>query len=282
MRQILIVQDAEHFDAQLLDFAATISKNGKTFFKGIFVSSQTVNSTSSIKSVGGQLYVEEITASPEESEEKKQLCHKNIEAFNSGCAVREIISKDCRHYWENALDNVIEESRYADLLILASDLSPTGELDSPTKFVRDIISRSECPVIIAPTVYDQLDDIVFGYDGSGSSVAALKQFYYLFPELSDKTIHILHIDEKNSAASEISPLLLDWLNGRYKNISLIQLHGNPRDVLFEYFMANNMNSSRSVLLSAAFGRGALSEFFKHSAIETVLKTIDIPVFISHH
>jgi hypothetical protein len=32
----------------------------------------------------------------------------------------------------------------------------------------------------------------------------------------------------------------------------------------------------------AFGRSMLSDFFKHSTAELIVKTINLPVFIAHH
>jgi hypothetical protein len=37
-----------------------------------------------------------------------------------------------------------------------------------------------------------------------------------------------------------------------------------------------------LVVTGAFGRSTLSDLFKHSTAELLVKTIDLPVFISHH
>jgi hypothetical protein len=69
---------------------------------------------------------------------------------------------------------LIEESRFADLLIIDAETSFNRGLEAnPTRFVKEILQHAECPVVISPVSFEGLDEIIFAYDGSASSVYAI-------------------------------------------------------------------------------------------------------------
>ena len=91
---------------------------------------------------------------------------------------------------------LIEESRYADMIVLDGATSFNKQFEgTPTNFIKDVLKSTECPVVIAPENFEAIDEIIFTYDGSASSVFAIKQFTYLFPQLHDKKINVVHIND---------------------------------------------------------------------------------------
>ena len=81
------------------------------------------------------------------------------------------------------VSEIISKSRFADVVILnAATCMTVYDENFPSFFVKNILNNAECPVIISPEIFNGIDNIVFCYDGSKSSVFAMKQFTYLFPE----------------------------------------------------------------------------------------------------
>ena len=178
---------------------------------------------------------------------------------------------------DSPADEAIRASRFADLLILDAETSFDNEIEPlPTAFVKKVISDSECPVLIAPTSFDRIDDIVFCYDGSRSSVFAIKQFTYVFPELLGKNVIVLEVGSENKTKHKEQ--ISSWLRGNYNKIEFHELEGVPSEELFKYFfMKKNL-----FVVMGAYGRSDISNLFRKSSADLLVRTIDLPLFISHH
>ncbi len=282
MEKILVPANAQNYKPEILDFASYIAKLGKSKLVGVFIENKQLDTFPAIKSFGGTAYVEEIIQDPAEQKELMQRVENNIVAFKEGCAQREVTA-DAHYDAGDGLANVIAESRYADLLILDPSLSmDKGDDRLPSDFVIDVLSKAECPVLVAPEHFEQIDEVVLAYDGSRSSVFAIKQLYYQLPRLADKRLVILHINkEKIEKWDKQHGQFREWLDMHFANVSFLELTGDARDIMFEYFMARSEQVNQ-LLVTGAFGRNFLSTFFKPGAAELVLKAVDIPIFVSHH
>jgi nucleotide-binding universal stress UspA family protein len=261
MKKILFLVDTLNFEAKMLDFPAYIAGQRNSKLIGLFVKNEATEAE-------GRHYDEAI--------------ENNTQLFRNTCADRGI-SADIRVAEDGSLENIIEESRYADLLIVDPRLSLTRDTAVPSKFVLQILTESECPVLVAAEIFDAIDEVIFAYDGSKSSAFAIKQFSYLLPEFNSKKVNVLHIVEPGETAQENTKVqreFSEWLELHFSNVSFTQLSGTAKETLFAYFMEHNERNDK-LLVTGAFGRNMLSSFFRHSTAETVLKAIDIPVFVSH-
>ena len=282
MKKIALLIDALNVKPETLDFAAYIAKLGKSKIVGVFIEEYQLDIHPTIKSFGGPVYVEEVTLSAEERKENEVEISKNIDLFKEGCAQREV-SAIVHHHKGNALKNAIHETRYADLVIIDPAISFTNDTNIPSKFAIALFSHAECPILIAPEYFEQINEVVLTYNGSRSSVFAIKQFYYQLPELGDKKIIILQINETDhtDGHKDEKAQFKEWLEMHFSKISFLEITGDAREELFKYFMEHN-ESNNKLLVTGAFGRTALSSFFKRSTADLVLKAVDIPIFITHH
>ena len=282
MKKILLLLDAESYKAEILDFATAVGKPDNSVIVGIFVEHHHLAAVPSVRALAGQVYVEEIVEDVTEQKNKNKRVQDNIELFKNGCIQREL--KALVHHDKGiALENMIGESRYADLLIVDPATTFNGDRKVPSKFVMELLAAAECPVLIAPEYFEEVNEVVFAYDGSKSSAYAIKQFQYQLPHLAHRKITVLHVSEHGHTSKSYKKeqgLFKEWLQFNFSNISFLELEGEPRDILFEYFMEQEQRYNK-MLVTGAFGRNLLSSFFKPSTADLVLKAIDIPIFVSH-
>ena len=67
------------------------------------------------------------------------------------------------------MQQVIEESRFADMMLVKSSMSLSYEDDqNPTSFVKQVLAKAECPVLIMPEDSQTINEIYFTYNGSHS------------------------------------------------------------------------------------------------------------------
>jgi nucleotide-binding universal stress UspA family protein len=172
---------------------------------------------------------------------------------------------------------LIAESRYADVIITGSTVLASSPLDMPAGLVKELLAKSECPVMTAPHHTEPIDSILFAYDGNASSVFAVKQFTYLFPELKDAELTVLQADENAVFDKEQKEKLYEYLKEHYSRISFNDLHGKPEDELFDYAL----REENACLVMGAFGRNWFSSLFKVSTADLLIKINNLPVFIAH-
>ena len=281
MRRLLLLTDALDLKAGLLDFACYIARQEKSKLVGVFVEEHQLDARPSVKSLGGRMYVEEITRTEDEVLKDAADVARNIRSFQDGCMKREVNSV-VHHYTQDVFKSVIHETRYADLMILDPAVNLGSEDTIPSDFAISLLRSSECPVVIAPEDEAQIDEIVFAFDGSKSSVFAIKQFCNFMPQFTNRKITVVHINKVTPGESHNTERALfnEWLAMHFSEVAFVELSGDPQDELFKYFMEQKERNNK-MFVTGAYGRSFISSLLKPSAADLVLKAFDFPVFITH-
>ncbi len=260
MEKILVALDPQHINTNIIDFACYLSRLTHSRLTGVFLEDS----------------LSVLVGHPESR--KKVTTEESIHAFKTACECRGIQTLVHRDRGVPASE-IVEESRFADAIVVDPETSFTQRNEPlPGRFVKDILLESECPVIIAPYSFDSLDDIIFSYNGSKSSVFAIKQFTYLFPELRQKKAIVVSVREDGEAALEEQFKLKEWMKDHYDQVEYVVLNGLPPDELFGYLIERK----NGIVVMGAYGRSMLSRLFKPSHARLIVKTINLPIFISHY
>lgn len=278
MQKILLAIDAIKLDMPALDFACYLGKLTHSQVTGIFLENL-VDEERPVVKVEGIRYIDwELDENSEEYQVKKRIIEQNIALFKEACETRAV--KCSLHRDGGAPEGeIVRESRFADLLIIDAATSFNKRYEgSPTEFVKDVLKEAECPVIIAPESFDGIDEIVFTYDGSRSSTFAIKQFTYLLPVLNDKKVTILRVNETGEWTGDDKYHLKEWLKDHYTSINFDVTKGDTDAELLSYLLKRK----NVFIVMGAYGRTAVSQFFKHSRADILIKTISQPIFISHY
>lgn len=174
------------------------------------------------------------------------------------------------------------ESRFSDLIII--DATPQkGYLTENVheRIVKELISSAECPVIIAPASFEEIQEVVFWYNRSASAAFAMKQFVYLYPdpECLKATIALTLSDgDDEDDDTGVMPAVREWLSRYYDYADVVPLRDQQEKNLFDYML----RKKKVMLITGAHGRAALLRFFQQSQTDLQLKTLPFPLFITHH
>ena len=279
MEKILLAINPAQVNVNTIDFACYIANLTRSRLIAIFLENLEGEEVPAIKAFHGGVYVESVLRSdlPTNTEHLNQW-EQNVRVFETACKNRGVTS--CIHRDKGApTAEVVFESRFADLLIIDAQMSFGDKPEGlPTPFVKEVLTKSECPVVIAPFSFYGIDEIVFAYDGSASSLFAMKQFSYLLPQFSDKRVTVLEVQENGSLPSIDNHRVRELLQMHYGGIAFQFLRGKASDELFGHLISRK----DIFLVMGAFGRNMLSAFFKRSTAELLLQTVNVPVFIAHH
>lgn len=256
MEKILLAIDATNPNKNALEFACYLARLTKSKVTGVFLENKEPEGVPILKQL------QKITSDEwgqEDNWQEYQLNHEeliknNITHFKNGCISREV-NYTLHHDKGTPVNELVEESRFADILVTDAATSFHKQYEGiPSEFVKDILKKAECPVVIAPESFGAINEIVFTYNGSPSSVFAIKQFTYLFPQLQNYKATIVKVTETGEWKGQDKHKLTEWLKDHYTDLHFEALKGNSYSKLFDYLY----NKRNIILIMGAYGRNMLS------------------------
>ncbi len=202
----------------------------------------------------------------------------NIAKFEKKCIGNGINFRIHKEGYDFALAELKKETRLADLLILGSEtFYEDTKIEMPNDYLEEALHKVECPVLVVPENFNFPKSVILAYDGTASSVYAIKQFVYIFPELSNIAALLIYAstDEQEDFPDKIR---IEELAARhFSDLTLLKLDIDPK----KHFATWMLEKESSLLVCGSFGRSKLSEMFKKSFIREVIGDHKIPVFIAH-
>jgi len=279
MEKILLAIDSQHMDANAIRFACFLSRLTRSRLTGIFLDDLIVEEEVVIRQTGGVPVIESVSIQ-EAPENDDQLTAKveNITRF------KEITEEEGIQAFVHLnkgvpANEIIAESRFADILIVDAATSFSGiEEGTPTRFVKDILQEAECPVIISPDNFNGIDNIVFCYDGGKSSIFAMKQFSYLFPELRNTRAKVIDMNGADEFSEEARVAVTNWLKYHYSDVEPVTLEEDATTAFFDYLRKKR----NDLVVMGAYGKGLLASFFGNGTEEESAGTTSLPIFIAHY
>ncbi|MEI3797102.1 Universal stress protein family protein [Chitinophaga ginsengisegetis] len=277
MKKIIAAIDALHFSDEQVEAFKYIAREAESPLTVVclddIVSELTPMGT---MYPGGYAYnYEQITAESraalefQRDKNLKQL-HEICDGSNVDIKVRETAGVPA--------EKVVEESRFADLLLIGNSTSFATLYDTdPPRFVKDLLAEAECPVMVLPEVMSPVKEIIFSYNGTFSSMYAIRQFTELFPGYADMPVKVVYVAENNNKVMPWEPQLREYLDMHYDTVEYIILNGEPATE----FLALLIHRKDCIVTYGAYGRSGVSRFFHRSDADNILRTVNIPVFITH-
>jgi hypothetical protein len=276
MEKILLIINAHDPDLKQINFACKIAKLAKTKLTGIFIEN-VYSEYQPVPGIDGLSYFNAVIEKDAASVvmETKQA----VSIFKDQCKIHGIGYEAVIDHGE-PLNAVLFETKYADLLIADPRISFYWMEDEvPSDFARQLFHLAKCPVLIAAEKFEEAKEIVFCFDASDSSVFAIKQFTYLFPQFSEKRILLLEVNRSGELDyNEHRKRMMEWLSFHYRSLNYELLKGKATEQLSSYLAVKQ----HAIIVMGAYGRSIVSGFFRKSSAEPLFRKIDLPIFITHH
>lgn len=273
MKKLIIALDGQHFPKGAFEFAKSVNSKTRVLLAGVFLSPVDYSKLLAYTGMEGMAMMPEWLVKNEDD----MLVNKNISSFKDACIAEGIEFRIHKDTDLMAIASLIEETRFADALLVSSDLFYANVAkDQPNFYLEEVLKRAECPVMLVPENYTEPNQVVLAYDGNESSVFAIKQFAYVFPELTEKETILLSILHQEDELPEYS-LVSELVSSHYPNLKIQSLHLKHKKDFTEW-MTNKPNS---FIVMGAFARSIFSQLFKKSFASDVIHDIKMPLFISH-
>lgn len=179
-----------------------------------------------------------------------------------------------------AIDALLHESIYADLMIIdAKERFNRVNEEKPSHFLKHLMAEAVCPILLVPSVFSTPHKSVMLYDGSPSSVYAIKMFDYTLPGVRYLPVEVVSV--KSPASNLHVPegkLMKEFMKRHYPDASYQVLQGIPREEIPAY-LQNKTGST--IIVLGAYHRNRVSRWFYQSMADVLLEELECPLFIAH-
>ncbi|WP_343670862.1 hypothetical protein [Chitinophaga sp.] len=277
MKKILAVIDAVSYTAKQLDAIIAITALQENKLTLLLLedtqSAAQLLSATSIEGFSGKYY----EALRQSEHEKKEIIEDNYIALKKDCKERSL-SCAIKNVKGIAGEEVVTESRFSDLLIIGKALSFPFLYDTnPTGFVRNMLLHAQCPVMVLPEEPHKVTGVAFCYNGTYSSMYAIKAFAALYPELIAHHCEIVYVDETGDKTIPFKTQLQEYLKVYNAQVTYKILTGQADKAIQAYL------DHKTELISTfgAYGRSRVSRFFNSSSADNIIRNLKGPVFITH-
>lgn len=274
MKKILMPFDGEHFSEGAFEFARKLNELSPILLTGVFMPLIDYSALWSYSATAAGVGM----VIPMLEDDNAAMITKNINRFTAMCQSNNIEFRVHRDFSEFALPSLKKETRFADLMILGSEsFYENIGISDPNIFLKEAVHDAECPVLVVPEQFEFPEKNILTYDGSPSSVYAIKQFAYLFPELANRKTVLLYAKNEDEISFPDEHNIEELCSRHFSDLTLFKLGVDPK----KYFSVWANEKEGSIIVSGAYGRSSISMLFKKSFVSDIIRDHKLPVFIAN-
>jgi hypothetical protein len=271
MKKILLAFDGTNFSQGAFEFVRRLNELQPVLVTAAFMPQvDYANLWSYSVGVAGGMVI------PLVEDDDTTLVQKNISHFEELCQENNIKFRVHKNFYGFAMAELRKETRFADLLLLGGEMFYNNMGIEMNDYMRETLKMAECPILIVPEHYDFPQSTLLTYDGTESAVYAIKQFAYLFPELTSAPSLLVY----SNTGDELMPdkeNMEELVSQHFPNIDFFNLK-----ISHSKFFDDWISEKKSAIaVFGAFGRSALSQMFHKSFASDIIQHLKLPVFIAH-
>lgn len=272
MKKILLPLEGTAYHRELLDFVATLNDRSKVMLAAALLpEADYAQLWSASGGAGEQGYT------PADQVDDKQVIH-NGARLKRYCQEHSIACRVQEDRFDLAIKALLRESRFADLLLLSSGhFFEAVEDRQPNAYMKEVLHLAECPVLLLPEKPALPGELILAYDGSASSVYAIRQFAYVFPEFNRLKTTLVFIGEDENSEMPEETFIREWGEQHFRNFRALRLRMRT-DRFYDTWLDMMKDPW---LVAGAFGRSDMSRVFHHSFINRLITAHRVPLFIAH-
>lgn len=278
MKKFLAVFDGYKLSKSTLAYSIQLTKAMDAHLVGIFLDDFLYTSYSIYKVVTSNENYPAVIKELNEKDKKKR--EEAVQQFQLACeaaSIRFSIRRDKRF----AIQELKHESVFADLIVINEYETFTRFKEQPpTRFIKDLLSDVQCPVLAVPAVFKPVDKIVLLYDGRPASVFAVKIFSYLFTNLKRLPVEVYSVkDDKLTLRLPDNKLMREFIKRHFPDAQFVIEKGDPGEKIVAHLSDHQENQ---LVVLGAYQRTELSRLFKASLADVLMRQVDTPLFIAHN
>lgn len=278
MKKFLAAFDGLKYSTSTRDYATWLARITDTHLVGLFMDDPSYTSYKIYELMSKEGVAEDRLKKFDE-EDKKARANSSAD-FEQHCQ-EEKLEFSLHHDRKIALQELKHESAYADLVIINETETLTHHTESlPTRFMRDFLCDTQCPVLVVPDTFKPIEKITLLYDGWPSSIHAIKMFSYLLPELKGLETELISVKPPHTSLHlPDNRLMKEFMKRHYPEARFTVLDGITEEEIVNTLRQSEANS---LVVLGAYRRSTVSRWLHESLADTLMKELDLPLFIAHN
>jgi nucleotide-binding universal stress UspA family protein len=277
MKKMIAAFDGLKFSNSTKDYAIHFANISNAHLVGVFLEDISYTSYKIYDLVDSEGV--SVKRQSELDEKDTQTRMHSVKIFEDACQ-KAGINCTVHHDKHYAIDELLHESIYSDVLIIdANETLIHYESKAPTRFIQHTLAKAQCPVIVVPHRYKSIEKIILLYDGTPTSVYAIKMFSYIFPSLKHLPVEVLSVKSPNQSLHLAdNTLMKEFMKRHYpKNVEYTVLKGEASSEIISYLKGQHENV---LAVLGAYSRSGISRLIDESMADILMKNIHLPLFIS--
>lgn len=277
-KKFLAVFDGLKFSQSTLDYAIQVSTQTNSFLVGVFLNEYFYRSYNMTKILNSNKNAEELMEQLDEQDKEKR--DESVKLFEQACD-KAGVDYSLHRNTGIAIQELKQESIFADLIIINdSETFNRFSVNPPTRFIKELLSDVQCPVLIVPDTFKAVDKITLLYDGGPSSVFAIKMFSYLFDQFPETPVDVFTVKEKSSGTHVPgNKLMREFIKRHFQKAKYVVEKGDPEEEVLGYLRYHKGND---LGVLGAYRRSEISRWFKTSMADILMKELKTTLFIAHN
>ena len=279
MKKFLAVFDGYKMSTSTLKYAIELAKLEEAHLVGVFLDEFIYHRYSVYQVITTEKNAEEVLENLDKKDQKVR--DESVLEFEKECdkaGIHFSIHRDK----SLALQELKEESMFADLVIISEyETFNRYKEKTPGRFIRDLLGDVQCPVLVVPGSYKEIDKVLLLYDGAPSSLHAIKMFSYLLGQLKTLPIEVYTVKENYMATLRLpgNKRMREFIKWHFPKAAITVEKGIAEEQIPGYLKNHKENE---LVILGAYRRGEVSRWFKPSMADILMKETDTPLFIAHN
>ena len=270
MKKILIILNESHVPQEVIKRAIHIAKESNSLLEAVFIND--INGFNYGYPFPNDLFLlgEKVRAETRTAESMRLL--ENIaKEFKNDCNEHSVEYK-IEIDKAVSIKHLINLSSFADLIIADS------KSDSDEYSLKDLLADAHCPLLLVSKNAEPVAKVYVAYDGSASSMYAVKMFSYIFPEYMNFNIHFFQITAGD--IDEIAHLdeIKSWATMHFANVKFELIKGSTKKELVEHI---RNGPEKAIIIMGAYSGSSIARLFLKSTAESVINETNASLFITH-
>lgn len=277
-KKFLAVFDGFDFSNSTLDYAIQLSHEADAFLIGIFLDDSTYRSYEASEVIKSGKNVEKKLKQMDEKDQAKR--DEAVSLFQKACS-QAGIQYTFHRYTDIANIELHEESIFSDLIIInISETFTRFKEKPPTRFIRQLLTDMQCPVLVVPDEFQPVDKVTLLYDGGPSSVYAIKMFSYLLSNTDGTPVEVLTVKEKDRGSHlPNNKLMREFIKRHFPKAKYVMKKGVAEEQVTGHLRNQKGNE---LVVMGAYRRNEISRWFKTSMADVLMRELKTPLFIAHN
>lgn len=278
MKKIVAAFDGLQYSESTRDYAISFTQTSDAHLVGLFMDDSSYTSYKIYELVEKGDVSQEKLKKLDAGDKNKRLAA--TQDFTESCS-KAGLEFSIRHDKRIAINELKHESIYADMLIVDSKETLTHYSEKPpTRFIRDLLTDAQCPVMVVPAKYKPVKKVILLYDGEPSSVHAIKMFSYLLPSLKQLETEVISVNPVNSSLHiKDNKLIREFMKRHFPQASFKVMKGLAENEIVSHLKEQKIHT---LVVLGAYRRGAVSRWFRESMADILMKELKFPLFVAHN